>query len=172
MTLTRITGNVPLKRINTRWKKYYNQPKINPNLDPKHLSQILKNIGTDQKAQDTVFAQLINGDSYAYDLSAIFTRSTLNLAELGYNSQKRHVPQVNLVMLVSAKQHLPVMIRVVPGSVWDVSTIKTALAGLGLSNVTLILDRGMFSEENIQDIVGSQSGVVVAARRNSKFLKR
>ncbi|MDR1992820.1 MAG: transposase, partial [Nitrososphaerota archaeon] len=82
------------------------------------------------------------------------------------------MPQVNLVMLTSAKQHLPVMIRVVPGSVRDVSTIKTTLAELGLSNVTLILDRGIFSDENIQTIARSQFGVVVAARRNSKLYEQ
>jgi hypothetical protein len=88
MAMVRITGNIPLKRVGIRWKKYYNQPKLTPRLDPKHLSQVLRSIGADQKAQNAVFTQLINGGSYAYDLSAVFTRSTVNLAELGYNSQK------------------------------------------------------------------------------------
>ncbi|MDR1992821.1 MAG: hypothetical protein LBQ98_04885 [Nitrososphaerota archaeon] len=70
-------------------EKILQPTKNKPQPQPQTPPQILKNIGTDQKTQDTIFTQLINKDNYAYDLSAIFTRSTLNIAELRYNSQKR-----------------------------------------------------------------------------------
>jgi hypothetical protein len=45
------------------------------------------------------------------------------------------------------------MIRVVPGCIKDISTIKASITEFGLSNVTLILDRDLFSDENIKKLL-------------------
>jgi transposase len=167
MALARITGYVPLKRVKSRWKKLYNPLGIAPRLDPKHLSNVLKIIGTDRKGQDALFLSLLKGSNYAYDLSAVFTKSTMNIADLGYNSQNQYIPQVNIILLSSAELHLPTMIRVVPGCIKDVSTLKASIADLDLSSITLILDRGIFSEENIKVMQENNLNFIVPTRRNS-----
>lgn len=169
MALVRVMGYVPLKRVKARWEKLYNPMGINPHLDAKHLSDVLKHIGMNRKAQDTVFRALMKSCSYAYDLSFVFTRSNINIADLGYNSQNQYIPQVNLVLLSSVDLHLPTMVRVVPGSIKDVSTLKTSIADLVLSGITLILDTGFFSEDNIQGMLASKLNFIVPARRNSKL---
>jgi transposase len=169
MALVRINGYVPLKRIKSKWEKLYNPLNITPQLDPKHLSDVLKIVGADRKAQNTLFLDLMKGSSYAYDLSAIFTKSNVNIADLGYNSHKEYTPQVNIVLLSSVDLHLPTMIRVVPGSIKDVSTLKASIADLDLTLITLIMDRGLFSEENIRVMLESNLNFVVPTRRNSSL---
>jgi hypothetical protein len=169
MALVRIMGYVPLKRVKSKWEKLHNPLNITPRLDPKHLSDVLKIIGADRKAQNTIFLGLMKGSSYAYDLSAIFTKSNVNIADLGYNSHNQYTPQVNIVLLSSADLHLPSMIRVVPGCIKDVSTLKTSIADLDLTAITLILDRGLFSEENIHIMLESNLNFILPARRNSNL---
>lgn len=42
LSLVRITGYVPLKRVENVWDRLYNITKITPSLNPKYLSSILK----------------------------------------------------------------------------------------------------------------------------------
>jgi len=73
-----------------------------------------------REAQNAAFRALMNDKHFVYDLSVVFTRSSMNLAEIGYNKDRINVPQINLALLHSAKG-LPAMIR--PGSVKDVVTL-------------------------------------------------
>jgi len=173
MALVRMMGYVPLKRVKARWEKLYNPLDINPQLDAKHLSDVLRCAGTDREGQDRVFKALMAGSgSYAYDLSFVFSRSAINIAALGHNKWEEHVPQVNIVLLSSADEHLPTMVRAVPGSIRDVSTLRASIADLDLSGVTLILDTGLFSEENIEEMFENDLNFILPARRNSKLYGR
>ena len=73
------------------------------------------------------------------------------------------------MLLSSVDLHLPTMIRVVPGSIKDVSTLKASIADLDLTLITLIMDRGLFSEENIRVMLESNLNFVVPTRRNSSL---
>ncbi|MDG7011329.1 MAG: hypothetical protein JRN57_04330, partial [Nitrososphaerota archaeon] len=59
MALVRVMGYVPLKRVKSRWEKLYNPLGTTPQLDAKHLSEVLKYAGTDREAQDRVFRTLM-----------------------------------------------------------------------------------------------------------------
>lgn len=90
----RVSGYVPLKRIESAWDKLYNAEGINPNLSPKSLSKVLGEVGSDRIAQDLVFKSLM-GQSHqlVYDLSSVFSRSmSISQAERGYNKDKIQVP--------------------------------------------------------------------------------
>ncbi len=78
LTITRASGYVPLKRVNAAWDKIYNVQKINPNLDAKNLSHVLKAVGIDSHAQDSVFRALSKKDKdLVYDLSTVLTKSSI-----------------------------------------------------------------------------------------------
>ncbi len=171
MAAVRIIGYVPLKRIKSRWEKLYNELKINPRLDPAYLSEILRYVGVDRDGQNRVFKILIKGEQYAYDLSAIFTRSTMNIANYGYNKWMEHIKQLNLILMVSIEDHLPTMVRVVPGSVRDVSTLKITMSDQDINKIKMVLDRGFYSEENIDAMIKSGIKFIQPARRNSVYYK-
>ncbi|MBD6956136.1 MAG: hypothetical protein F9Y92_05800, partial [Thermoplasmatales archaeon] len=153
LALVRITGYVPLKRVKLEWEKMYNPLKIKPNLDPKHLSEILNALGGDKRAQNSVFRSLLNGsDKYAYDITAMFTRSSINISDLGYNKGMENIPQIELILISSTETNLPAMVRIIPGSIKDVETLRTSIEDLGIEKITFVMDRGFFSEENIKEM--------------------
>jgi Transposase len=168
LALVRITGYVPLKRVKLEWEKMYNPLKIKPNLDPKHLSEILNALGSDKRAQNSVFRSLLNGsDKYAYDITAMFTRSSINISDLGYNKEMENIPQIELILISSTETNLPAMVRIIPGSIKDVETLRTSIEDLGIDKITFIMDRGFFSEENVKEMYKKGINFVIPTRKNS-----
>jgi len=169
LALTRVMGYVPLKRVKAVWEKLYLD--IKPNLNPKKLSEVLKEVGLNREGQNAVFKALMNDKHFVYDLSVVFTRSSINLAEIGYNKDRVHVPQINLALLHSAKG-LPAMIRALPGSVRDITSLYNTVEEIRMSfnsELILVLDRGFFSQEAIDFLFDKDVSFVIPARRNSRL---
>ena len=117
-------GYAPLKRVGSAWEKLYSDLPDLPdlNLNPKKLSKVLREVGLNREAQNSVFRALMKEKNFVYDLSVVFTRSSINIAEAGYNKEGISLPQINLALLQST-EGLPAMIRAIPGSVKDVVTL-------------------------------------------------
>jgi len=167
----RVTGNTPLKRIESSWGKLYNVESIEPNLDPKNLSKTLQNVGLDREGQRIVFKSLLDqSQQLVYDLSCMFSRSMgISQAEKGYNKDKIHVPQINIALLCSAESGLPTMIRSLPGSVKDIATLCNSIKEIDLRDKLLILDRGFFSEDVFRFLNERSISYLIPARRNSHY---
>lgn len=170
LAITRAIGYTPLKRVRSVWDKIYNVSGISPNLDAKNLSHILKMVGSDSRAQDSVFKALSEKDrDLVYDLSAVLTQSSLNFAEYGYNKDKIHIPQINIALFCSLESGLPSMIRTIPGSVRDIKSLYNSIIEVEKEGVTIVLDRGFFSEDTIKFLLEKEINFVLPARRNSRL---
>lgn len=170
LSLVRAQGYVPLKRAGLAWSKLYDPYDLRPEMDSRGLSSVLKRIGTDRKAQALVFRKLASDDQeLIYDLSAVLTRSQLNYAEKGYNKGHYHLPQVNLALFCSVKTGMPTMIRCFPGSVRDVKSLYTSLKEMDMTDKTLILDRGFFSDKSLKYFKKERYNFIVPAWRNSRY---
>jgi transposase len=167
----RVTGNVPLKREDSAWQKLYNIESIDPNLKPKNLSNVLRNVGANREGQRVIFKRLLDqSEQLVYDLSYMFSRSvSISQAEKGYNKDRIHIPQINIALLCSADTGLPTMIRSLPGSVKDITTLSNSLLELDIRGKVLILDRGFFSEDVLNFLNGSKISYLIPARRNSHY---
>jgi transposase len=171
--MVRVQGYVPLKRAESAWDKLYNAEEINPNLSPKNISNILREVGVDRIGQDLVFRRLMDqSQQLVYDLTCMFSRSmNISQAEKGYNKDKIQVPQINLALLCNAESGLPAMIRSLPGSLKDIRTLHNSISELDIRDKVLILDRGFFSEEVMQFLASQDISYVIPARRNSSYYK-
>lgn len=168
LAITRATGYTPLKRIQGSWDKLYDVQGINPNLDAKNLSRVLKIVGSDSRAQDSIFKDLSEKDKeLVYDLSTVLTQSSINFSEFGYNKDKIHVPQINIALFCSLETGLPTMIRPIPGSVRDIKSLFNSIIEVRKEGGTIILDRGFFSEDTIKFLLDKKMNFVLPARRNS-----
>ncbi|MBN2256211.1 MAG: transposase [Deltaproteobacteria bacterium] len=169
MVFARLPGYVPLSRVGDAWEKLDNIMEITPDCDPKNLSKILRAIGTGRAGQHRVFLHLSSqARQLVYDLSFIFSYSdTVNIAEFGYNGEGVYLPQVNIALFSALDTGLPVMIRALPGSVRDVSTLIGSLAEINPAGKTLVLDRGFVSEQNEKILAESKISFVLPLRRNS-----
>jgi len=170
LAITRAMGYTPLKRVKSSWDKIYDIHQINPQLDAKNLSKILKLAGSDSRAQDSVFKALSMRDKdLVYDLSTVLTRSSINFAEIGYNKGKIHVPQINIALFCSMTTGLPTMIRTLPGSVRDIKSLYNSILEARKEGGTVVLDRGFFSKGTIQFLLEKGMNFILPARRNSRL---
>lgn len=171
LSIVRVTGNVPLKRVKDSWEKLHNIEEIKPHLNTKNLSKVLHYVGRYRAGQNVIFNELADlSKQLVYDLSSFFSQSVnIKQAEKGYNKDKIHVPQINLALLCSVDSGLPTMIRSLPGSVKDIKTLYYSINELKLSGKTLILDRGFFSMDVVKFLKGKDIQFVLPTRRNSKF---
>ena len=129
MSIVRVNGYTPLKRIKDSWESLYDPVGLKPNLNPSNLSKVLREVGLDRQGQYELFGHLKNSDTQlVYDLSTCFSRSMSILqAEKGYNKDHIQVPQINFALLCGLDSEMPTMIKSVPGSVRDISTLYKIL---------------------------------------------
>jgi transposase len=94
-----------------------------------------------------------------------------------YGNNKDHdpLPQINLALLFGEKTRLPVYYRKLAGNITDVKTIRNLLADidfLQLENVSLVMDRGFYSEENINALYQKHHKFLIAAKTSLKFVQK
>lgn len=96
---------------------------------------------------------------YYYDVTKqLYYGDHCNLAEPGYypGGTRKHV--IGFGLVTSRHRHLPVLCRAIPGSRHDTVTVQDTvhtLQAFGFDHLTLIMDRGMVSEENVEFVVKS-----------------
>lgn len=171
IAMVRVTGNVPLKRVKDAWEKLYNAENINPHLNPKNLTRVLREVGVNRVGQDVIFNELADlSKQLVYDLTSVFSRAmNIGQAEKGYNKDKIQVPQINLALLCSADTGLPTMVRSLPGSVKDIRTLYYSINELDLGGKILVLDRGFFSDDVVEFLDDKNISYILPTRRNSHF---
>jgi Transposase len=171
IAMVRVSGSVPLKRIEESWEKLYNVDGIHPDLKPKSLSKALHNVGINREGQNVVFNWLADrSKQLVYDLTSVFSRSmSISQAEKGYNKDGIQVPQINLALLCCVDTGLPTMIRSIPGSVKDIRTLYNSIKELDITEKILILDRGFFSDDVVEFLADKKILYVIPTRRNSHY---
>lgn len=171
MSIVRVNGYTPLKRIKDSWEEFYNLEGIKPNLNPSNLSKVLREVGLDRFGQSEIFNHLKNVDTQlVYDLSTCFSRSMNILqAEKGYNKDCIQVPQINLALLCGLDSEMPTMIKSVPGSVRDINTLYKTIEELDIRDKILLLDRGFFSEDSLKSLEKKHIKFVLPTKRNSHY---
>lgn len=169
LAIVRALNYTPLKAVRDEWEFLYNRDGIMPDLSAKNLSRMLQGIGSDRFAQDQIFKHLkAGGNMFVYDLSCLYSASQgVSLAEKGYNKDRVHALQINLALLCSVDEHLPVMIRALPGSIKDIKTLYNSVLEVGLEGKTLILDRGFYSDEAIKFLSSKNIDYIVPTKKNS-----
>jgi transposase len=171
MSIVRVNGYTPLKRIKDTWEDLYDPEGLKPNLNPSNLSKVLREVGQDRFGQNDLFNHLKNADTQlVYDLSTCFSRSMSILqAEKGYNKDCIQVPQINFALLCGLDSEMPTMIKSVPGSLRDISTLYKTIEELDISDKILLLDRGFFSEDVLNYLEEKHVIFVLPTKRNSHY---
>ncbi|HDS44810.1 MAG TPA: hypothetical protein ENN68_01720 [Methanomicrobia archaeon] len=169
LAITRMLGMTPLNRVENVWERLYDPHKLTPRLSPKLLAAVLRDVGADRSGQSVIFRELArNGWQFVYDLSVVFTRSAgINFAELGYHKDHLYLPQIQITLLYAVDTGLPTMIRALPGSVKDITTLTTSLSEVDIDKKILFLDRGFFSEDVVAFLLQREIAFLLPAKRNS-----
>jgi len=115
-------------------------------------------------------------DEYlAFDTTSISSYSTLiKQAKYGKNKEGDSLPQINLALLYGEESMLPVYYRKLPGNIPDVKTIENLIRDidfLQLSKLKFVMDRGFYSERNINDLMKNHHKFLIGARMSLKLVQ-
>jgi transposase len=147
-------------------------------LSSQSLSRMLSSIGectVNLEFSRKLIEQVSTAGTLVYDITSFSSYSqSISLLEYGYNRDGLDLPQINLSLVVDKDLGIPVMYDLYPGSIADVSTLKNTIKKMkaqGVRNYTLIMDRGFFSTDNIEEMISADLSFIIPPTSNLKNVK-
>ncbi|MHC1758105.1 MAG: IS1634 family transposase [Negativicutes bacterium] len=165
----------PLSRF-PKWATTHLHP-FGANIPSQRSSELFAAITEDAKQNFFVLQgkRRLEKEYLAYDTTSISSYSqTIKQVKWGHNKDHDPLPQINLALLFGEESRLPVYYRKLPGNLADVKTIQKLLADidfLQLEKVKLVMDRGFYSEENINALYQKHFKFLIAGRISLKFIQ-
>jgi len=146
-------------------------------LTSQRISEILRTISTDKR--QTFFSmwmkQVLEDDYLCYDITSISSYSELNeYIKYGHNRDLEKLPQLNLAVLFSQNERLPVYFERTPGNITDVTTLHNLLKTFGfLETKTFhyVMDKGFYSKKNIDELLVAQDKFTLSVPLNNKWVQ-
>ena len=105
----------------------------------------------------------------AFDTTSISSYSNL-IKQVKYGKNKEHdlLPQINLALLYAEENMLPIYYKKLAGNITDVKIIENLLKDfnfLNLKHLKLVLDRGFYSEKNINDLIKNKHEFLIGVKK-------
>lgn len=166
----------PLSRF-PRWAATHKHPH-GKNIPSQRSSELFASITDD--ARERFFhlqgKRRSEKEFWAYDTTSISSYSKcLTQTRYGVNKDHEPLPQINLAMLFGETSSLPFYYRKLAGNISDVKTVKHLLAdmdALGFEKIKLVMDRGFYSEANINGLYKEHRKFLMATKTSLKWVKR
>lgn len=118
----------------------------------------------------------VEDEYWAYDSSSISSYSeTLNQVQWGKNKEDDKLPQINLLLVFGETSGLPFYYRKLAGNIPDSKTVKHLLEDLdilGFGRTKFVMDRGFYSEDNINGLYKAHVKFLVGVRLSLKFIRK
>ena len=112
---------------------------------------------------------------WAYDITSISSYSDgLKQVQYGNNKENDKLAQLNLALVYGETSKLPFYYRKLAGNIPDSKTLKPLLATLetlGFQKVKLVMDRGFYSEDNINALLKDHIKFLIAGKMSLNFMK-
>ena len=171
-----LEDNNPLYRFE-KWNLTHKHPYGQDIASPRS-SELFASITDDQV---TKFLRLqakrrVEDEYWAYDSSSISSYSeTLNQVQWGKNKEDDKLPQINLLLVFGETSGLPFYYRKLAGNIPDSKTVKHLLEDLdilGFGKTKFVMDRGFYSEDNINGLYREHIKFLVGVKLSLKFIKK
>ena len=149
-------GNA-LSRCET-WSNSHCHPLGQP-ITSQEASEVLKQITEDSRQHflSQWLKRLSDTEVLCYDITSISSYARSNeYVRRGYNRDNENLPQINLAMLFGQNSGLPAYYRRLPGNITDTKTLQTTMGTLdflGQAKLSVVLDRGFYSEKNVDALM-------------------
>jgi len=165
----------PLSRF-PKWASTHKHPH-GKNIPSQRSSELFASVTENAKAY---FFRLqgkrrVEHEYWAYDTTSISSYSKcLNQVRYGVNKDHDLLEQFNIALLFGEESNLPFYYRKLAGNISDVKTIKNLLADMdffGYDKIKLVMDRGFYSEDNINELCKNNMKFLIATKLSLKFVK-
>ena len=171
-----LEDKTPLSRFG-RWARTHQHP-YDKEISSQRSSELFNSITENAKQQFfSLQSRRRSEEEYlAYDTTSISSYSQ-SMKQVHYGVNKDHDPlaQINLALLFGQSSRLPVSYRKLPGHIADVKTITKLLFDLSfldIKKVKLVLDRGFYSEANINALYQHHYKFLLGAKTSFSYVKR
>jgi len=171
-----LEDHTPLYRFE-KWGQLHRHP-YGKEITSQRSSELLASV-TEGKKQE--FFQLqgkrrSEKEFWAYDITSFSSYSEgLKLIQYGNNKEGDHLPQLNLALIFGEDSNLPFYYRKLAGNIPDSKTVKQLLADLsvlGFSKVKLVMDRGFYSEDNLNALFKDHTKFLIAGKMSLSWLRQ
>ncbi|GAU79061.1 IS1634 family transposase [Fusibacter sp. 3D3] len=171
-----LEDNTPLYRFE-KWNHTHKHPHGADIASPRS-SELFSEI-SDEKI--TKFFRLqakrrIEDEYWAYDSTSISSYSeTLTQVQYGKNKEDNKLPQLNLLLVFGEKSGLPFYYRKLAGNIPDSKTVKNLLEDLdilGFGKTKFVMDRGFYSEQNINGLYREHIKFLIGVKLSLAFIKK
>lgn len=160
-----------------KWGATHKHP-FNEDIPSQRMSELFSKISEDKKLE--YFRKQAKRRSekeyLAFDTTSISSYSELlKQVKYGKNKEDDDLPQINLAMLFGKRSMLPVYYRKLPGNIPDVNIIENLLKDidfLDLEKLKLVMDRGFYSEKNINDLMKHHHKFLIGVKTSLKIVGR
>lgn len=165
----------PMSRF-PKWALTHTHP-YGKDIPTQRSSELLGSIREDSKLSFFLLQgrRRLEKEFLAYDTTSISSYSTsLKQVKYGLNKDNESLPQINLALLFGETSRLPVYYRKLPGNITDVKTVQNMLADidfLELDKVKLVMDRGFYSEDNINALFRKHYKFLISVKTSLKLVK-
>jgi transposase len=167
--------DTPLYRFG-RWSRTHEHP-CGRDIPSQRSSELLPLITEDRK-MDFLKRQAKRRSETEYlffDSTSIGSYSQqLKQVKYGKSKDSDGLPQINLALLFGHKTGLPAYYRKLPGNITDVTTVENLIASvdyLDIKKVMLVMDRGYYSEKNLNDLMKKHYKFIIGAKISLKFIQ-
>lgn len=113
---------------------------------------------------------------WAYDITSISSYSDcLRQVQYGHNKEGLSLPQLNLALVFGQTSNLPFCYRKLAGNIPDSKTVTHLLAELdilGFKKIKLVMDRGFYSEANINSLFKDHVKFLIGAKMSLSFIRK
>lgn len=165
----------PLSRF-PKWAATHKHP-YGKNIASQRSSELFASIS--EEAREHFFRlqgkHRMEQEYWAYDITSISSYSKcLSQVKYGVNKDGEPLPQINLALLFGEKSMIPFYYRKLAGNIPDVKTIKKLLKDidyLAYKEVKLVMDRGFYSTDNINDLYKNRLKFLISAKVGLKFIQ-
>lgn len=140
------------------------------------VCRFLQEVGRNEAKRGEVFGSLVQGcEGIIYDVVCLKTDSELlDYSEAGRKACKTGSKQVNLGLVHSIGNDMPIYYKTYPGSAADVKTLTNIISdleSLGCPVKEAVMDRGFFSVANIAWMRGRSQGFTIPVPSRMKIAK-
>jgi transposase len=166
----------PLYRFE-KWSSLHKHP-YGKNIPSQRSSEVFASITAEAKNE---FFRLqgkrrTEKDFWAYDITSISSYSEcLRQVQYGNNKEGDSLAQLNLALVFGEKSNLPFYYRKLAGNIPDSKTVKNLLVELdiiGFSKVKLVMDRGFYSEDNINALFKEHLKFLISVKMSLAFIRK
>ena len=118
----------------------------------------------------------VEDEYWAYDSTSISSYSE-TLVQVQYDKNKEYdkLPQINLLLVFGEQSGLPFYYRKLAGNIPDSKTVKHLLEDLdilGFGKTKFVMDRGFYSEDNINGLYREHIKFLVGTKLSLKLIRK